>query len=152
MNKTVRKKLKFMIFVSACLLGINCKYNGGNNFNQKIFNLVKEGKAIPICPEQLGGLKTPRKPSEIKVIDGKRYVINNEGEDVTENFEKGANEVLELARKLNIKKAVLQPRSPSCGVNKIYSGNFDKQLVDGNGITADLLIKNGIEVITPDEL
>ena len=113
---------------------------------------MKEGKAIPICPEQLGGLKTPRKPSEIKVIDGKRYVINNEGEDVTENFEKGAAEVLNLAKKLNIKKAVLQPRSPSCGVNKIYSGNFDKQLIDGNGITADLLIKNGIEIITPDEL
>ncbi len=141
-----------MILVSACLVGMNCKYDGGNNFNQKVFDLVKEGKAIPICPEQLGGLKTPRKPSEVKVIDGKRYVINNEGEDVTANFEKGASEVLNLAKKLNIKKAVLQPRSPSCGVGKIYSGNFDKQLVDGNGITADLLIQNGIEVITPDEL
>lgn len=141
-----------MILVSACLVGMNCKYDGGNNFNQKVFDLVKEGKAIPICPEQLGGLKTPRKPSEVKVIDGKRYVINNEGEDVTANFEKGASEVLNLTKKLNIKKAVLQPRSPSCGVGKIYSGNFDKQLVDGNGITADLLIQNGIEVITPDEL
>lgn len=141
-----------MILVSACLLGMNCKYNGGNNFNQKIFDLVKSGEAIPVCPEQLGGLKTPRKPSEIKIIDGKRYVINNEGEDVTENFEKGAIEVLSLAKKLDIKKAILQPRSPSCGVNKIYSGNFNKQLIDGNGITADLLIKNGIEVITSDDL
>ena len=141
-----------MILVSACLVGMNCKYDGGNNFNQKVFDLVKEGKAIPICPEQLGGLKTPRKPSEVKVIDGKRYVINNEGEDVTANFEKGASEVLNLAKKSNIKKAVLQPRSPSCGVGKIYSGNFDKQLVDGNGVTADLLIQNGIEVIMPDEL
>ena len=76
-----------MILVSACLLGINCKYDGGNNFNQKVFDLVKEGKAIPVCPEQLGGLKTPRIPSEIKMIDGKRCVINSEGEDVTENFE-----------------------------------------------------------------
>ena len=141
-----------MILVSACLLGINCKYDGGNNFNQKVFDLVKEGKAIPVCPEQLGGLKTPRIPSEIKMIDGKRCVINSEGEDVTENFEKGAIEVLKLAKELDIKKAVLKSKSPSCGVNKIYSGNFDKQLVDGNGITADLLIKNGIEVITPDEL
>lgn len=141
-----------MILVSACLLGINCKYDGGNNFNQKVFDLVKEGKAIPVCPEQLGGLKTPRIPSEIKLTNEKRCVINSEGEDVTENFEKGAIEVLNLAKELGIKKAILKSKSPSCGVNKIYSGNFDRQLVDGNGITADLLIKNGIEVITPDEL
>ena len=102
-----------MILVSACLVGINCKYSGGNNFNQKIFDLVKEGKAIPICPEQLGGLKTPRKPVELKVIDGKRYAIDNEGNDVTENFERGAIEVLKLAKSLNINKAILQPRSPS---------------------------------------
>ncbi len=141
-----------MILVSACLVGINCKYSGGNNFNQKIFDLVKEGKAIPICPEQLGGLKTPRKPVELKVIDGKRYAIDNEGNDVTENFERGAIEVLKLAKNLNINKAILQPRSPSCGVNKIYSGNFDNKLIDGNGILADLLIENGIEVFTPDEI
>ena len=141
-----------MILVSACLVGINCKYSGGNNFNQKIFDLVKEGKAIPICPEQLGGLKTPRKTVELKVIDGKRYAIDNEGNDVTENFERGAIEVLKLAKSLNINKAILQPRSPSCGVNKIYSGNFDNKLIDGNGILADLLIENGIEVFTPDEI
>lgn len=141
-----------MILVSACLVGINCKYSGGNNFNQKIFDLVKEGKAIPICPEQLGGLKTPRKPVELKVIDGKRYAIDNEGNDVTENFERGAIEVLKLAKSLNINKAILQPRSPFCGVNKIYSGNFDNKLIDGNGILADLLIENGIEVFTPDEI
>ena len=141
-----------MILVSACLVGINCKYSGGNNFNQKIFDLVKEGKAIPICPEQLGGLKTPRKPVELKVIDGKRYAIDNEGNDVTENFERGAIEVLKLAKSLNINKAILQPRSLSCGVNKIYSGNFDNKLIDGNGILADLLIENGIEVFTPDEI
>lgn len=136
-----------MILVSACLAGINCKYNGGNNYNEKVFNLVKEGKAIPICPEQLGGLNTPRIASEIK--EGK--VINKNNEDVTKEFVKGANEVLEFAKKMKIKKAVLQPRSPSCGCGKIYSGNFDKILVDGNGITADLLIKNGIEVISADE-
>ena len=141
-----------MIFVSGCLVGINCKYSGGNNFNEKIFNMVKEGKAIPICPEQLGGLSTPRNPSEIKIIDGKRRVIDNQNNDVTENFKRGANEVLELAKKLNIKKAILQPRSPSCGVGKIYSGNFDGKLVDGNGILAELLIKNGIEVISCDEI
>jgi uncharacterized protein YbbK (DUF523 family) len=141
-----------MILVSACLVGINCKYSGGNNFNQKIFELVKEGKAIPVCPEQLGGLNTPRKPVEIKVIDGKKYAIDNEGNDVTENFEKGAMEVLKLAKSLEIKKAILQPRSPSCGVNKIYSGDFDKKLVDGNGVLAELLMENGIEVRMPDDM
>ncbi len=140
-----------MIIVSACLVGINCKYSGGNNFNQKVFNLIKEGKAIPVCPEQLGGLKTPRNPAEIKIIDGKRHVINNQGEDVTENFERGAIEVLNLAQNLNIKTAILQPRSPSCGVNKIYSGNFDGKLIDGNGILVELLIQNGIKVLTPEE-
>ncbi len=141
-----------MILVSSCLVGINCKYNGENNYNQKIFDLVKKGKAIPVCPEQLGGLKTPRAPVELKVIDGKRYAIDNEGNDVTKNFKSGANEVLELARKLNITKAILQPRSPSCGVNRIYSGNFDKKLVDGNGILAELLKQNGIDVLAPDEI
>lgn len=141
-----------MILVSACLIGINCKYSGGNNYNQKIFDLVKEGKAIPICPEQLGGLNTPRKPVELKVINGKRYAIDNEGKDFTENFERGALEVLKLAKNLNINKAILQPRSPSCGVNKIYSGNFDNKLVDGNGILAELLKQNGIDVLTPNEI
>lgn len=136
-----------MILVSACLVGINCKYSGGNNYNEKIFNLVKEGKAIPICPEQLGGLKTPRLPAEIK----NECVINKNNEDVTKEFVKGANEVLNLAKELGIKKAVLQPRSPSCGCGRIFSGNFDNTLVDGNGITADLLIKNGIKVIPADE-
>lgn len=141
-----------MILVSACLAGINCKYNGGNNYNEKVFNLVKEGKAIPVCPEQLGGLTTPREPSEIKIIDNKRYVINSEKIDVTKEFEKGAEEVVALAKKLDIKKAILQTRSPSCGNGKIYSGNFDRKLVDGNGILADLLLKNGIEVINSDDI
>ena len=141
-----------MILVSACLVGINCKYSGGNNYNQKIFDLVKEGKAIPICPEQLGGLNTPRKPVELKVINGKRYAIDNEGNDFTENFERGALEVLNLGKNLNISKAILQPRSPSCGVNKIYSGNFDNKLVDGNGILAELFKQNGIDVLTPNEI
>ena len=99
-----------MILVSACLAGINCKYSGGNNYNEKVFNLVKEGKAIPICPEQLGGLQTPRNPAEIKIVDGKKYVIDEKNNNVTENFEKGAKEVLEFAKKLNIKKATTGAR------------------------------------------
>ena len=137
-----------MMLVSACLCGINCKYNGTNNYNEKVFNLVKEGNAIPVCPEQLGGLTTPRIPSEIK--DNK--VINKDGIDVTNNFIKGANEVLDLCKKLNINKVILKSKSPSCGMGLIYSGNFDDKLVEGNGILTDLLLKNNIEVINSDEL
>ena len=141
-----------MILISACLVGINCKYNGGNNFKEKALELVKKGEAIPICPEQLGGLPTPRVAAEIKIINGKRKVINNKGEDVTENFERGAKEVLELAKSLNIKKAVLKSRSPSCGKGKIYDGNFNGQVIDGNGILAQMLIDNGIEIADIDDI
>lgn len=140
-----------MILVSACLIGLNCKYNGKNNFNEKIFNLVKTGKAIPICPETLGGLTTPRKPSEIKYIDGERRVINIDGVDVTEEYERGANEVLELAKRLNVTKVILKDKSPACGKGKIYDGTFTGTLTIGNGILTDLLIKNNIEVISLDE-
>ena len=140
-----------MIFVSGCLVGINCKYDGGNNYDERIFNLVKEGKAIPICPEQLGGLKTPRNPAEIQEKDGLRKVVTCEDEDVTNEYIRGAEEVLKLAKELDIKEAILQPRSPSCGKGLIYDGTFSKKKIEGNGITADLLIKNGIDVYMPDE-
>ena len=136
-----------MILISACLVGTNCKYNGKNNYNEKAVKLLKSGQAIPICPEQLGGLPTPRTPSEIKIIEGKSHVIDKDGNDRTEQFYKGAEEVLSLAKKLNIKTAVLQSRSPSCGVGKIYNGNFERQLIDGNGVLAQLLIDNGVSVI-----
>lgn len=136
-----------MILVSGCLVGINCKYSGGNNYDKRIFNLVKEGKAIPVCPEQLGGLPTPRSASEIN--DEK--VINKNNEDVTVQYKRGAEETLNLAKKLGVKQVILQPRSPSCGKGKIYSGKFDGTLINGNGITAELLMKNGIEVLMPDE-
>lgn len=136
-----------MILISACLVGVNCKYNGENNYNEKAMELLKSGGAILVCPEQLGGLTTPREPSEIKEINGKKHVINNRGNDVTIQFEKGANEVLKLVKELDIKKAVLQSRSPSCGVGMIYDGNFQGKLVNGNGILAQLLLDNGIEVV-----
>ncbi len=140
-----------MILVSGCLVGLNCKYSGGNNYDERIFNLVKDGKAIPVCPEQLGGLKTPRNPAEIQEKDGIRKVVTCEGEDVTKEYERGAEEVLALAKKLGIKEAILQPRSPSCGKGLIYDGTFSKTKIEGNGIAADLLIKNGIKVYMPDE-
>ena len=140
-----------MILVSGCLVGLNCKYSGGNNYDERIFNLVKAGKVIPICPEQLGGLKTPRNPAEIQEKDGGRKVITYEGEDVTKEYYRGAEEVLALAKKLDVKEVILQPRSPSCGKGIIYDGTFSKTKVEGNGIAADLLIKNGIKVYMPDE-
>lgn len=140
-----------MVLVSGCLVGINCKYNGGNNYDERIFNLVKEGRAIPVCPEQLGGLKTPRNPAEIQEKDGQRNVVTCKAEDVTIEYKKGAEEVLKIAKMLNVKEAILQPRSPSCGKGLIYDGTFSKSKVEGNGITADLLIKNGINVYMPDE-
>lgn len=136
-----------MILVSACLVGLNTKYNGGNNYNEKIFNLVKEGKAIFVCPEELGGLTTPRICSEIKIIDNTKYVFDKNGKDITEEFVKGAKEVAELVKRLNIKTAILQSRSPSCGINKIYDGSFSGKLIDGNGILVDMLLSIGVEVI-----
>ena len=136
-----------MILVSACLVGLNSKYNGKNNYNELIYDLVRNGKAIPLCPEQLGGLSTPRVPAEIKYINGERCVYDKEGKNITYEFEKGAKEVLDFVKKMNIKKAILQSKSPSCGVGKIYDGTFNGKLIDGNGILTSLLIENGIEVI-----
>ena len=137
-----------MILVSACLAGVNCKYDGGNNYNEKIMELVKNGEAILVCPEQLGGLPTPRVPSEI--FDNK--VITKEGKDVTYEYNRGAKEVLRLCKELNITKAILKANSPSCGCGTIYDGTFTSTKINGNGITAQLLIDNGIEVLTEKDI
>lgn len=135
-----------MILISACLCGVNCKYNGKNNLNEECLELLKKGEAILVCPEQMGGLETPRNPSEIKIVNGEVKVFMNDGKDVTENYIRGAEEVLKLAKELNIKKAILRKKSPSCGYGEIYDGTFTNTLTKGNGITASLLIENGIEV------
>ena len=132
------------ILVSACLLGVDCKYNGGNNYNEKVMEYLKDKEIIPICPEIMGGLPTPRVASEIK--DDK--VITKDGKDVTANFLKGAEETLKLAKLLGVKKALLKAKSPSCGYKKIYDGTFSDTLIDGNGITAELLIKEGFTILT----
>lgn len=141
-----------MIVVSACLCGINCKYNGKNNLSEKVKKLVEEGKAVSICPEQLGGLPTPRKSSEIVENKGELKVITIEGKDVTEEFLLGARKALEIAKLVGAKKAILKSGSPSCGVNGIYDGTFSKKLVKGNGITARLFLENGIEVISEKDI
>ena len=133
-----------MILVSACLAGFPCHYDGTSKTNEKIVQLVREDKAIPVCPEQLGGLTTPRLPSEIR--NGR--VFSSEGRDVTPEFEKGAAAVLQIAKEYGCTKAILKARSPSCGKGQIYDGTFSGKLVDGNGKTTELLLENGIEVIT----
>lgn len=138
---------KEKILISACLIGLNCKYDGGNNENSKLVELMKEKDLVPICPEQLGGLKTPRESAERK----QEKVITKEGVDVTKEYQKGAEEVLKLAKKLNIKKAILKSRSPSCGIEEIYDGTFSHTLIKKDGVTAELLKKNEIEVISSDE-
>ena len=137
---------KEKILISACLIGLNCKYDGGNNENSKLVELMKEKDLVPICPEQLGGLKTPRVSAERK----QEKVITKEGVDVTKEYQKGAEEVLNLAKKLNIKKAILKSRSPSCGIDEIYDGTFSHTLIKRDGVAAELLKKNGIEVISSD--
>ncbi|WP_099188627.1 DUF523 domain-containing protein [Tepidibacter mesophilus] len=141
-----------MILVSACLIGVDCRYNGGNNKNDKMMDYLKDKNIIPVCPEQLGGLCTPRIPAEIvggsadDVIDGEAKVINKEGQDVTKEFLKGAYETLKICRTLEIKKAILKEKSPSCGSNQVYDGSFKSKIIDGYGITAALLIKDGIDL------
>lgn len=132
-----------MILVSACLAGFKCKYNGEANTDMNIVELVKKGVAIPVCPEQLGGLPTPRVPSE---IIGEK-VFSKDGTDVTEQFEKGAHRTLEIAKLYNCTEAILKSKSPSCGFGKIYDGTFSGVLVNGDGITAKLLKENGVKVI-----
>lgn len=147
-----------MYLISACLCGVNCKYNGLNNYNEICDKLFTSGKAILLCPEQLGGLPTPRIPSEIigessNILNNNNgSVIDKNGNDVTPQFVKGAKETLQIAKKLNIKKAILKDGSPSCGVNYIYNGNFNGSKIKGMGITAQLLKESSIDIISELEL
>lgn len=135
--------MKEKILVSACLAGYPCRFDGKTKGIKEIEKLVKEGIAIPFCPEVEGGLPTPRTPSEI--IDDK--VINKDGLDVTNEYMTGANKALEFCKQNNITKAILKAKSPSCGVGTVYDGSFSGQLIEGDGITTRLLKDNGIEVI-----
>lgn len=140
-----------MYIVSACLAGIKCRYDGKDNRNEKIIQLVKEGKAIPVCPEVFGGLPIPRVPCEIVLDDEKNIkVINKEGVDCTENFKEGAKKTLAIAEILGVDTAILKSKSPSCGCGKIYDGTFSGKLVEGDGVAAKLLTENGIKVYNED--
>ena len=132
-----------MMIVSACLAGLPCRYDGKARSCAEVMELVRAGKAIPLCPEQLGGLPTPRPPCEI--LAGR--VVDRNGADRTEAYRRGADAVLAAAKAYGATQALLQNRSPSCGTGWIYDGTFSKTLVQGDGITARLLAENGIQVI-----
>lgn len=132
-----------MIIVSACLLGVNCKYSGQNNEVKDILKFIDKDEIVLVCPEQLGGLTTPRPPAEIDE-SGKVMTIN--GNDVTKEFIKGAEETLKIAMLYNIDSAILKKNSPSCGFGEIYNGTFQGVKKCGNGITAELLNKNNIKI------
>ena len=136
------------IMVSACLTGENCKYNGGNNRNEKVLQLMADNEVIAVCPEQMGGLPIPRIPSEI--CDG--VVTAKDGRIVDREFRSGAAGCLEIAISEQPDLIVLQSRSPSCGVKQRYDGTFSGKLVNKPGVTAELLIENGFRVIDVEEL
>ena len=136
------------IMVSACLAGENCRYDGGNNRNEKVLRLMEENKVILVCPEQLGGLPTPRVPCEIR----NGVVTAKDGRIVDQEFRAGASKCLEIALREQPDLIVLQSRSPSCGVKQRYDGTFSGKLTKGAGVTADLLMKNGFRCIDVEDL
>ncbi len=136
------------IIVSMCLAGVPCNYKGESFSNPKVIELVDEGLAIPLCPEQLGGLTTPRTPAE--QIGGK--VITKDGRDVTAQFKKGAQRTLLIAQQVGAEVAIMKATSPSCGKGIVYDGTHSGTLTEGHGETAGLLLQNGIKVLTEEEL
>ena len=130
------------ILISACLLGIPCRYDGASQAQPWAEELARRHELVPVCPEQLGGLPTPRDPSERR--EGR--VVMNTGADVTEQYRRGAEAALRLCRMLGCEAAILKERSPSCGHGTIYDGTFTGTLTDGDGVTAELLLRNGIPV------
>lgn len=136
------------IIVSSCLLGCNCRYDGKNCLNKDVRILSKKHTLIPICPEQMGGLSTPRSPSEI--VNTK--VISKNGNDVTNQYNKGALMALKIAKVNNCSYALLKTKSPSCGKGKIYDGSFSGKLIEGDGITVKLFKENNIKVFSDLEL
>lgn len=137
-----------MKLCSACLLGVKCRYDRKSKPDKKILELAKKEILIPICPEQLGGLGTPRDICEIKL--GK--VITKSGIDVGKNFLRGAEETLKIAKLYGIKEAIMKQKSPSCGCGEIYDGNFSGKIVNGDGVTTALLRKNGIKIFSEEDL
>lgn len=144
--------------VSACLLGICTRYDGGCCPVPRLIELAAHGLAVPVCPEVAGGLPIPRPPAEIvggdgqAVLDGQARVLTIEGQDATDAFLVGARQTLETVQRLGIRQAVLKDDSPSCGCRRIYDGNFSGRMVSGQGVIAALLQRNGITILSEEEL
>lgn len=134
------------VLVSACLVGINCRYDCQSKSHQKMIDLLNQGLAVPICPEQLGGLPTPREPAERR----DELVLTKDGRDVTGNFLRGAQEALKIAQLMGIKKAILKSKSPMCGKGLIYDGSHTGKLTTGDGFATELFLRNNIEVESCD--
>ena len=148
-----RLKSEKQVLVSACLVGIHCRFDGSQRLKKDFLEKLRGSLIVPICPEQLGGLSTPRKPSEIvrgngfDVLEGRAKVIDSGGYDLTQNFLRGAKETLRIAKMNKIQKAYLKERSPSCGTTQIV---YRKKEKSGSGVTAALLMKEGIDVVGVD--
>ncbi|MEK4060232.1 MULTISPECIES: DUF523 domain-containing protein [unclassified Paenibacillus] len=147
-----------MIIVSSCLAGMKVRYNGTDCLDTSLQKLLDNNKAVAVCPELLGGFSTPREPAEIiggggeDVLEGTARVMDRSGNDVTEMYLKGAYETLEKAREIGATTVVLKENSPSCGSTMIYNGQFAGVKIPGQGVTSALLRRNGIEVISEQQL
>lgn len=143
------------IIASACLTGVRCRYDGRHRLDEKVLKLSMEEELVPLCPERMGGLTTPRRPSEIiggdgdDVLEGRARVVDAEGKDVTAQFIKGAMEGLAIAKRIDVKKAIMKEKSPSCGVHRIYRNGI---LVSGKGVLTALLLREGIGVVSNEEI
>ncbi len=139
---------KESVLVSACLMGVPCRYDGRDNVCPRVIALAQRYRLIPICPECDGGLPTPRTPSERR---GDRVYMRT-GEDVTDAFRRGAEHALSVARAEEVAFAILKSKSPSCGIGTIYDGSFRGALIAGNGLAAELLLKNNVRVLTERDI
>ena len=140
--------MKEKLLISACLLGRNCKYSGGNNYVPRVEELKERFDLVPVCPQCSGGLPIPRSPSE-RVGE---KVLSKTGADVTAAFQRGAAEALAAAQREGVRRAVLKERGPSCGSGSIYDGTFTGAVVPGNGLAAELLLANGVEIFGESRL
>ncbi|HAE86613.1 TPA: hypothetical protein DCG86_01170 [Candidatus Marinimicrobia bacterium] len=148
--------MKEKLLISGCLAGLSCRYDGGSKPHLRLDDLKRRYDLIPVCPEQAGGLSTPRIPNELQVsaaeiLSRRGKVKNQAGEDCTEHFIRGATETLKVVRLLEIKKALLKDGSPSCGKNRVYDGTFNGKSIPGRGITAEILHHEGIDVYSEGE-
>lgn len=136
------------ILVSACLQGENCKYNGGNNYHPAVAEFVRDREVLPVCPERMAGLGCPRTP--IEIVDG--VLMDREGNNVDGALRSAVAQALEEIRKEKIACAVLQSRSPTCGVNQVYDGSFSGKLIPGSGVFAQALKEAGYQVIDAEDV